>query len=119
VLCWPHHFDIATLITLDVDEPDPETARSINVGLSPGDESYDEPYFYVTPWPEPREPEKEVLAGGGLWHKEDFTAAVLPASRLPDLSPTDPDRRAQEQAEQVYAYLRTSIAACRSLLGAL
>jgi hypothetical protein len=119
VRCWPHHFDIATLILLDADDPDPETARSINVGLSPGDGSYDEPYFYIAPWPAPRDVEKEALAGGGLWHTEDFIAAVLPASRLPDLEPVGPDRRAQEQAEQVYAYLRTAMAACRALLGAL
>ncbi len=44
--CWPHHFDLATLILLDGD---PEKGRSVNVGLSPGDGSYDEPYFYITP----------------------------------------------------------------------
>ncbi len=53
VRCWPHHFDMATLITLDTDQSDPEKARSIGVGLSPGDGSYDEPYFYVNPWPPP------------------------------------------------------------------
>ena len=30
--CWPHHFDLATLFFLDAG--DPETARSIGVGLS-------------------------------------------------------------------------------------
>ena len=49
VRCWPHHFDIATYVSLE--EGDPETARGIGVGLSPGDEGYDEPYFYINPWP--------------------------------------------------------------------
>jgi hypothetical protein len=118
--CWPHHFDLATLVTLDADDPDPETARSINVGLSPGDESYDEPYLYVTPWPTPPRAETEPLAGGGHWHTEGFTAAVLPAHRLPEANAgDDPDFHAQEQAEQVFAFLRSAMAACRGLLGVL
>ena len=32
---WPHHFDVAALLTLDPDAP-AEDARSLNVGLSPG-----------------------------------------------------------------------------------
>ncbi|MGH7710144.1 MAG: hypothetical protein ACREOG_02610, partial [Gemmatimonadaceae bacterium] len=51
VRCWPHHFDLATLITL------PEIAGrgscTIGVGLSPGDDLYAEPYFYVGPYPHP------------------------------------------------------------------
>ncbi len=49
VRCWPHHFDIATYVGLE--DGDYETARGIGVGLSPGDEAYDQPYFYVNPWP--------------------------------------------------------------------
>ena len=49
VRCWPHHFDIATYISLETG--DPETAKGIGVGMSPGDESYDQPYFYINPWP--------------------------------------------------------------------
>ena len=47
VRCWPHHFDIASLILLD--EGGGEDARSIGVGFSPGDETFNEPYYYVTP----------------------------------------------------------------------
>ncbi len=47
VECWPHHFDIATLIQPD-DESVGALARSIGVGMSPGDGSYADPYFYVT-----------------------------------------------------------------------
>ena len=56
VRCWPHHFDMATLFNLGED-------RSIGVGFSPGDESYDEPYFYCTPWPPPDQTGMTVI-----WH---------------------------------------------------
>ena len=45
VRCWPHHFDIATLITLSERKPEP---GYVGAGLSPGDGYYDEPYFYVS-----------------------------------------------------------------------
>ena len=45
--CWPHHFDIATVVALD--PPGAETARSIGIGMSPGDHYYPQPYFYVSP----------------------------------------------------------------------
>jgi hypothetical protein len=70
---WPHHFDMASIFFLD--EGDPETARSVNTGFSPGDGSIPEPYFYVTPYPTPaRLPN---LPAPGAWHTEGFTAAVL------------------------------------------
>ena len=49
MLCWPHHFDIATLVKLEDGQP--ANARSIGVGVSPGDEYYAQPYVYVSPWP--------------------------------------------------------------------
>jgi len=119
VYCWPHHFDLATLITLDPEEPDENKAPSIHVGLSPGDGHYDEPYFYVTPWPVAVNVDAEPLAGGGHWHTEDWTGAVLPAHRLPEADEDDPDHHAQEQAEQVFAFLRTAVGAARVSLGTL
>ena len=78
IRCWPHHFDLATLFMLD--EGDPETARSIGVGLSPGDDSSAEPYFYCTPWPTPEDlPAPPVPLG---WHTEGFTSLVCAASRI-------------------------------------
>lgn len=82
VRCWPHHFDIATLISLEPDAADHETARSIGVGMSPGDASYDEPYFYVTPWPYPADFEWPELPSNGHWHREGWTGAVLTASAI-------------------------------------
>ncbi len=48
VRCWPHHFDIATYVGLETG--DFETARGVGVGMSPDDESYAQPYFYINPW---------------------------------------------------------------------
>jgi hypothetical protein len=81
VRTWPHHMDMATLISLDPSE-DPETARSVSFGMQPGDGSYAEPYYYSSPWPYPEPGDWPALEGGGAWHTEGFTAAVLVA---PDL----------------------------------
>ena len=107
VRCWPHHFDITTLLTLDPEEAG-DDRRYIGFGLSPGDASYGEPYFYVNPWPYPGDGELPELAGGGFWHREGWTGAVLPASRL------TPDGAAQ--GERVVAWLRSALAAVREQL---
>ncbi len=49
VRCWPHHFNIATYVFLETGNP--ETARGVGVGMSPGDEGYGERYFYINGWP--------------------------------------------------------------------
>lgn len=90
VRCWPHHFDIATLISLGSE-------RTIGVGLSPGDASYAEPYWYVTPWPYPKG-DLPALAHG-TWHREGWTGAVLLA-----------------RAGSPQPFLDDAIAACRQSL---
>ena len=104
--CWPHHFDIATLKSLEPGV-DPEKARSIGMGMSPGDGSYQEPYFYVNPWPAPSAPEAEPLRHGGAWHTEGWTGAVLPAGRID----------ADSQARQVRGFLESAIGAAARVLG--
>jgi hypothetical protein len=112
VRCWPHHFDIATLVTLDRAGTDPERARSIGFGLSPGDSSYAEPYFYINPWPFPGKREGHApLAGGGHWHTEGWFGAVLPAS--------DIEGDGSAQAEQVLVFAKSAMAANRIILGTL
>jgi hypothetical protein len=106
--CWPHHFDLATLIELDkgrqIDNP-----RSIGVGLSPGDDSYAEPYWYVGPWPYPNNVEAAPLDSGGHWHTEGFSAAVLPGSRLVGEA---------DQQGATRTFLVTAVEACLRLLPA-
>ncbi len=79
VRCWPHHFDIAVLIPLDVGEHG-ETARSIGVGMTPGDDTYPEPYWYVLPWPRPQEEPPSLPIG--RWHTDDWYGAVLPGREV-------------------------------------
>lgn len=97
VRCWPHHFDIATLIALDPGAHDPETARSIGVGMSPGDDGRPEPYYYVLPWPPPKDRELPTL-DGGAWNTEGWVGAVL------------------EGDQGIDAFLDSAVAACRTLL---
>ena len=80
VRCWPHHFDIATLTTLPARAAD--AAASINAGLSPGDKYYDEPYFYVSIYPEPDPRMLPTLPTLGHWHERDFIAAVARAESI-------------------------------------
>ncbi len=79
---WPHHFDMATLITLSGRGED---AQTIGVGLSPGDGSYDQPYWYVSPWPYPATDQLPTLSSGH-WHTAGWVAAVLTGSEIGDLS---------------------------------
>ena len=80
VRCWPHHFDIALVVQLE--EGAGESARSIGVGFSPGDEYYQEPYFYVSPYPSPKNPALPALPPGGHWHTKDFLGAVASAQEF-------------------------------------
>jgi hypothetical protein len=102
VICWPHHFDIASLITLDGD-------KTIGIGLSPGDSSYDEPYWYVTPWPYPTSADRPALPSGH-WHSEGFVAAILTGS---DITASDD---AASQRATVDAFLEAAIDGSRKLL---
>jgi hypothetical protein len=70
---WPHHFDMATLITLAGEG---ETAQTIGVGFSPGDGGHDQPYWYITPWPYPNKAALPSLAVG-TGHTEGWVGAML------------------------------------------
>ncbi len=76
VRCWPHHFDIATLLTYSGHGIE---AHTIGIGFSPGDPGLSEPYYYVTPWPYP-DPSKLGALRIGRWNTIGWTGAVLPAS---------------------------------------
>jgi hypothetical protein len=74
VRCWPHHFDIATLVALD--DGNAKTVRSIGIGISPGDEFYAQPYAYISPWPHLDAANLPALPPPGRWHTRGFFAAV-------------------------------------------
>jgi hypothetical protein len=101
VRCWPHHFDIATLIDLG-------PGRTIGVGLEPGDVYYDEPYFYVNMRPQPRVAPTATLDGNGTWHTREWIGAVLRGSRL---------TAGDGQRAQIDGFIRSALTAARSLIG--
>jgi hypothetical protein len=105
VRCWPHHFDIATLTTLPAKIDD--ATRYIGAGLSPGDEYYDEPYFYVSVYPEPDPQLLPTLPMLGHWHERDFIAAIATAPRILD---------AKNQMAETDNFLRAAVAAAITVL---
>ena len=80
VRCWPHHFDLATLISFPTRNAD--LTGYVGAGLSAGDKYYDEPYFYVSVYPKPDCAALPRLPKLGHWHTHEFTAAVAPAHRI-------------------------------------
>ena len=109
VRCWPHHFDIATLIALG--ESKKGAARSVGVGMSPGDAAYPEPYFYIAPWPRPKGVDLPDLPSGAHWHSEGFFAAVLTKDALTS-APSG-----LEQRRRLDAFFGTTIPAAKALAG--
>jgi hypothetical protein len=100
VRCWPHHFDLATLITMD-------GGRSIGAGMEPGDIYYDQPYLYVNLHPSP-EPSRltQMLEGGGTWHTHEWTGAVLLGSSVDSAN----------QEKQARAFLKSAIVTATKLI---
>jgi hypothetical protein len=78
--CWPHHFDLDTLMIFP--SKDIYDTRMMGVGFSPGDEYYDEPYFYVSLYPAPDVAALPAFSMIGHWHEHEFAAAIATASRI-------------------------------------
>jgi hypothetical protein len=78
VRCWPHHFDLDSLVALGVGA----AMRTVGVGFCPGDTYYDQPYFYVSCYPPPAVAALPRLPPVGHWHTNHFTAAVAIADRI-------------------------------------
>lgn len=106
VRCWPHHFDIGGIFMLEPDKPF-EEARQMGFGWSPGDSGYDQPYFYITPFPVPESlPDLKV----GHWRREGFTGAILTGT---DITAFD---GSEEQNRNVELFLRSTIEATLPLV---
>ena len=80
IICWPHHFDIAMIVTLDASGS--ENARSIGIGVSPGDEYYAQPYVYISPWPKLAVADLPLLPPPGHWHSQGFIGAVATGEEI-------------------------------------
>ncbi len=94
VRCWPHHFDLDTLVMFGAEE------RRMGAGFSPGDHYYDEPYFYVSLHPGPDVATLPRLPAIGHWHNIGFTGAIVPVRRIMDL---------RDQGSAIEAALRVAI----------
>ena len=93
---WPHHFDIASLKTLEQDDSG-APLRTVGVGLSPGDHTFDEPYFYVLPWPAPEPEGLPEFEGPGRWHTDGWVGLVLTATDVAEVG-AEPDQHAATRA---------------------
>lgn len=110
VRCWPHHFDIAIYVALETG--DPETARGVGVGMSSGDESVAEPYFYVSPWPAPPDDADAAAPAPGDWTRTGFVGFIAAGDALLN-------HAAQGAlADRLEAFLLDSFTASRTMLGA-
>ena len=110
IRCWPHHFDIGTLIILDPNKSS-EEARSVGCGMSPGDGTYAEPYWYVNLWPYPDKTQLSDIPVGA-WHTEGWIGAILTATELMS------GNSVESQAQRVRQFFNETTQKCFSLLGA-
>ncbi len=108
VRCWPHHFDIGILITVEENE-NPDKMKSVGVGFSPGDDNYDEPYYYVSPWPYPHHSllKNSDLPSGGKWHITGFVSAILTVSNF---------QSAQNQQKCIKDFLSKAIDVSKTII---
>ena len=59
-----------------------ETARSVGIGLSPGDHYYPQPYVYVSPSPHLKAADLWALPPPGHWHTQGFVGAVATGDEI-------------------------------------
>jgi len=74
--------------------------RTTGVGFSPGDDFYNEPYFYVSLYPGPDVAALPPLPAIGHWHATPFTAAIARARRIVE---------AEDQKREVEAFLHAAV----------
>lgn len=117
VLVWPHHFDIASLIVLARDD-DGAPTQTVGVGLSPGDEGIDEPYWYVNAWGYSDSAAFPELQAPGHTHREGWSGFVLTATELIEAGRegrADPSGEADRQAEALNSFLERAVGAAKAL----
>jgi len=106
VRVWPHHLDMATLITLE--EGPAETARAVGVGLARPDDVFDEFYWYAYASPHPAGARLPKLKSRGRYSDKGFVGAVLPMSEVV---------KRRDQEATVRAFLEESVGVLRAALG--
>ncbi|NEQ48322.1 MAG: hypothetical protein F6K00_34240 [Leptolyngbya sp. SIOISBB] len=102
---WPHHFDIAVLVTMEAG--DPETAKAFGFGFEPGDHTCEQPYFYTYPWPRSQRPEALPGLSLGAWTEPGtWLGTWLKGEAIAQIPAAD-------QQAKVEAYLREGADQCR------
>jgi hypothetical protein len=103
ILVWSHHFDMASLrIVVPGTKADAEDARTVGVGMTPGDAGNAEPYWYATPWPYPPAGTPLPELEAGEWNTQGWIGAVHPARGASD--------------EDLETFVRAADAACEALI---
>lgn len=104
----PGRVELATHIQLGGRSGEPE--REVTVGLSCGDASVAEPYFFARPRPVAETRELPALPTGGRWVREPQLEAVLPCSSVAS------DRDPAAQAGRVVSFVEAAVPAAHGLL---
>ena len=80
IIIWPHHFDMAILKRLPKIKKDD---HYIGVGFSPGDIHYNEPYWYISLWPYPKDSSLlKPLKSPAFWHTKGFVSGILKSNSI-------------------------------------
>ncbi|MFC2055387.1 DUF5996 family protein [Chloroflexota bacterium] len=89
VQLWPQHFDLAfewfgtRIVETGEGVEATQYPAQLNLGFSPGDDSYVEPYFYSNPWPfESDQLVDKTLPEGARWFNESWQGTILPYAEL-------------------------------------
>jgi hypothetical protein len=109
VKVWPHHFDLASVITLEVDDQGNPT-RTIGLGLAIPDATSHTLYYYVSHWLKEGRPNYRslpALPGNALWLSKGFKGVILPVSGLVKL------KSKEAQSALLEAFFREAIVATR------
>jgi hypothetical protein len=81
VACWGDHFDMSVVVPTGDDE-------SVTLGFSPGDDSIEEPYLYVLPYPVPSGGRLPGAPTGARWHTKGWVGLALHGTTI--AAATDP-----------------------------
>jgi hypothetical protein len=92
VVCQPQHLHLCAQPAMAADADG--IARSMTLGMSPGDEHYAQPYFYLRTTPRLKPADLPLIAEPGRWHLQGFVGAVATAEDI--LMQSDPRATAAE-----------------------
>jgi hypothetical protein len=96
---WPHHFDTGIYIPLEKNKKG-EVIRSFSAGWAIADEFINEPYYYITYWPNESIDKKNLpaLQSKGFWQTKYFFGLILPISLI------NHEQNTEDQFDIVKAY---------------